>query len=353
MKFWIFVFCSIALFGHDLPHWMEVQIERQFTRYNQGFCVKDVQSSFDEITSALYGDHAPIAHVRLHGGKCEWALPPEVHSQFKRLIKTFAKSVECLNIPHEVEFLLCLDECCERPLYLHQTRVPILAVSKSMRNDQVVVIPRRLLKPSYTSIIQKLRENLIPWEQRKGELLWRLLSFQRSDIDYDWRLGPTMPLFYLTKKYRNVLNVGIPRPLVNLIRCKYKGAIMSCDLALPPLEPMDYQQARYLLSFDQRATPMIEEWLLASGSTLLRAQSPFESWYTHRLEKDVHFVEIPRDLSSLLDYIAWCEKNPKLCQTIALNAAEFAARELTEERCNSYFLAVIEAYARLLKGTKS
>lgn len=339
------------------PEWMKNQIENDFSRYANGIPISDVKRSFEIITTAMHGDAAPIAHVQFADGKCLWRLPSKVNALFVEKMKSFSRAIELLHVHSPVpdtEFLLSLDHCCERPLYLHQTCVPIFCVSRSSRNDQVVVIPRAVFQENREAFFEKIRSSQIPWNDRTQKLVWRLLTFDRHDIHYDWRLGPTIPLFYLGAKNSDKLDIGVPENCLRSIHSQYRGVIANDLMKKPHLSPLDYLKYRYLLAFDQRSSPQTLEWQLFSGSVILKASTTgdvfkkvFTEWYSSRLQPHVHFIPVPGDLKDIVDHIDWCVEHDLECQQIAQNAANFARETLTDIQAFTYFKEVLNVYINL------
>ena len=341
------------------PQWMSEQVQNELRRYEGGIRISDVKRSFDTITSAMHGDAAPIAHVKITDGTCSWTLPSKINELFAKKMQSFGRAIELLHTHHPIpdtEFLLSLDHCCERPLYLHQTRVPILCVSRSSRNDQVVLIPRGVYDEKREDFFKSIIQTDIPWSNRAQKLIWRLLTFERYDIHYDWRLGPTVPLFYLGAKNTEKLDVGVPEHCLRHIHSQYRGAIANEKMKRPPTPPSEYLKYRYLLSFDQRSAPKSLEWQLHSGSLILKAETTgdvfkkvFSEWYSSHLQPHVHYVPVPGELRDILDHVNWCIDHDEECQQIARNAANFANEMLTDAQVFKYLNQVLQEYTKLCR----
>ena len=337
--------------------WVPIQVASELSRYSDGVQLSKVKHSFEAITKAMHGDAAPIAHVHFSNGACTWDLPEKINPIFVKRMHIFGQAIELLHTHDPVpntEFLLSLDHCCERPLYLHQLEVPIFCVSRSSRNDQVVLIPRGVFQKDREAFFEDIQSAQLPWDDRAQKLVWRLLTFERHDIHYDWRLGPTVPLFYLGDKNPDILDIGVPEKCLRSIHSQYRGAIANDQMKRLDLPPLDYLKYRYLLTFDQRSSPQTLEWQLFSGSVILKAETTgdafkkvFAEWYSSKLQPYVHFVPIPGELRDIIDHVNWCINHDAECQQIAQNAADFAREMLTDVQVFKYFNQVLKEYTKL------
>lgn len=66
-------------------------------------------------------------------------------------------------------------------------------------------------------------------------------------------------------------------------------------------------------------------WKMASGSTVLSPESPWESFFTREFEPWVHFVPVANDFADLAERLAWCRDHDDECRRIAEAARERAA----------------------------
>jgi hypothetical protein len=77
-------------------------------------------------------------------------------------------------------------------------------------------------------------------------------------------------------------------------------------------------------------------WKMASGSTVLSADSPWDSFFTPLFQPWVHFVPLANDLSDVAEKLQWCRDNDEECRAIAerarIRAAEAYDLELVAER---------------------
>jgi hypothetical protein len=78
---------------------------------------------------------------------------------------------------------------------------------------------------------------------------------------------------------------------------------------------------KYILDIDGYArTWDAWAWKMQSGSTVLSANSPWESFFTRFFEEWVHYVPIANDFSDLSDKLEWCVENDAHCRMIAQQA---------------------------------
>lgn len=66
-------------------------------------------------------------------------------------------------------------------------------------------------------------------------------------------------------------------------------------------------------------------WKMASGSTVLSPESPWESFFTREFEPWVHFVPVANDFADLAERLAWCRDHDDECRRISEAARDRAA----------------------------
>jgi len=87
---------------------------------------------------------------------------------------------------------------------------------------------------------------------------------------------------------------------------------------------IDHAKYRYLIDIDgvSNAWSFFEKLLL--GSCILKISSPFEQWFYNRIREWEHFVPVRRDLSDLIEKIAWCREHEAEARAIAQSGQRFA-----------------------------
>ena len=65
-------------------------------------------------------------------------------------------------------------------------------------------------------------------------------------------------------------------------------------------------------------------WVMASNSVPIMPVPRYHSWMCESfLEPGVHYVEVKRDFSDMIEKIEWCKQNDAECKKIAENGKQF------------------------------
>jgi hypothetical protein len=104
---------------------------------------------------------------------------------------------------------------------------------------------------------------------------------------------------------------------------------------------------KYLLSVEGSVAPWREPFLLDSGSTMIRANTPYQMWYTHLLKPMGHYIPLDRKLDKLAETIAWCKTHDDVCKKISENAKKFYNDYLNKEASLDLLQLIITELAGL------
>ncbi len=355
MKRLVFVFCAffVPIFAwnvsclNETPEWMQKQISSQLGEWS--IDIEDVQKSYDCIVNGFYGEFAPIALITFAAGKCKWEIPKKCKPVHIKKAKAFANAVEELHVARplpEFTLLLSLDACFERPYHLHLSTVPVLSVSKSEKNKRVLLFPRGIFEPEHEKMHQKMADSRKPFAERKEKLLWRLKTFDRAEIEYNWRLSPVTPLLFLAKKNSERLDFGIPKSCQRFVGSRVTGHLR--EMYKPDLTAQEITNYQYQLAFDYRSSPCDLEEQLFCGAVILRAKTRFSEWFTERLEPYKHYIPVDERCDQIIDVMEWCATNKEQTNQIAHNAQHFADQNLNDQQMFTYFYHLICRYVERL-----
>ena len=78
--------------------------------------------------------------------------------------------------------------------------------------------------------------------------------------------------------------------------------------------------------------------------------SPFQQYADPFLVPFRHYIPVDQHMLYLKPIAEWCLKNPKLMETIANNAADFASRYHSLQGRSLYWKILLEKYARLMEA---
>ena len=341
----------------EADQWMQDQIEEELKPFQEGIARIDVKKSYAAIEKSFAGAYAPIAYVKFARGRSQFQIPKKCLPFLKKRAEHFCHALERL---HKIaplsnfELLLSLDQCFERPYHLHLSNVPVFTMSKSQRNKQVLLFPRGVLDPDrekkQAAILQQAVST--PFQDRQPKIYWRLTTFDRSAIEFDWRLGPTIPLLYLAQNNPEQLDFKIPECSKQFISAKIRGPL-SRHIYAVGMDETEFINYRYLLALDQRSTPRDFENHLFSGSIIMRAATNFSDCFTRLLKPYQHYIPLDKRGEGVFDALLWCEQNNQALGKIAEAAQTFAKEQLSDRQIFKYFHHLIDAYTTLLNGDES
>jgi hypothetical protein len=212
-------------------------------------------------------------------------------------------------------------------------RAPIFAFGRERNDPHTLLMP----DPSYLGSAgygQDLKGLLkqhgdLPWSARIPTIYFRGAATGLGIESDQWRETARGRLVTLARRLNqpHVLDAKLTRlkhlPLEQINIIINEGLV---DNEVPFEKFCEY---RYLVDADGYACAWRSLFLkLASGSLVLKVDSPFEQWYYRRLKPWHHFIPLAADLSDLEDSYRWLRDNDNKAQEIARSGDAFI-RSLT------------------------
>ncbi|CDJ64802.1 thioredoxin, putative [Eimeria necatrix] len=117
------------------------------------------------------------------------------------------------------------------------------------------------------------------------------------------------------------------------------------------LQLQEFSKYKYILLLDGTVAAYRNPYLIASGSLLLKQESPYYEWYQKELSPWKHFVPFDGTGEDLLSKLQWAKEHDEEAQRIAANARDYARRHLLPERVLCFYYRALHAYASRQKGT--
>ena len=192
---------------------------------------------------------------------------------------------------------------------LSPTRRWIACYAAHRGDPSAIVLPEAhyLAHSGYAATFDGVRGSQIPWEARQARAIFCGGDHGES-ANY---LPPAVP--------------GRPHPRRYLKEVVDAGRL-AVDVHLGSGVALAQQMSRkWLLDVDGfTRTWDAYAWKMQSGSVVLSAASPWESFFTRLFEPWVHFVPIANDFSDLADKLDWCRANDDECRSIAQRARKHA-----------------------------
>ncbi len=332
--------------------WVKGQIESELSPFRRGIKHEQVEKSFERIQRTFDGDIAPIILVKISDGKCSWDHPEKLEQGYFPRAESFCAALEQLGPLPSMSMLVSLDQDCERPIYLREINVPIFSISKSIRNEKVLLFPKGILFPNraklHKDILQE-GENK-PWEDRRQVALWRPKTLRNEYLHNEWEWDPSVKFLMLGKHHPEHFEFLLSKDFYfKKIPWWAQNFFLKMGYSGDALTPTDHLDYRYLLACPQMDMLQDLDWQLFSGSTVIKAPSKLFEWYYSQLRADEHYFSTLTYGEDLVNRIAWLKDNDDTARQIANNAAVFAKSMLSKESEMAYLKALIDAYAALLQ----
>lgn len=331
--------------------WVKNQIQEELDPFKQGIKHEHVEKSFKNIQRTFDGDTVPIILVKVSDGKSTWEYPEKLEKGYFSRADSFCKALEQLGPLPTMSLLVCLDQDCERPIYLRESSVPIFSIAKSPHNKKVLLFPKGLLFPALARLHKDLLQESAnhPWEDRKPIVLWRPKTLRNEYLYNEWEWDPSVKFVLLGKRYPEHFEFLLSKDFYfKKIPWWAQNLFLKKGYSAEPLTPNDHLNYRYLLACPQMDMLQDLDWQLFSGSTVIKAPSKLFEWYYSQLKADEHIFTTLTYGQDLVDRIEWLKENDETAKQIAENAQKFATTTLSPESEMAYFKTLIEMYASLL-----
>ena len=332
--------------------WMEKQIAQQITPIESSISIKNVRTSFSGVCSTYLGKCAPIIHVKFDGKQATWIAPKQMEDSYKASAETFCEAIQIVHERNPLdpfECLVCLDDQCEKPLYLRELKVPIFCMSRSKRNSKVLLIPNGLFDKqrfiTYKDVMEKSART--PWKKRRKQALWRPKTVMNEYLYSQDETQPSWRLLLLGQAHPDVLDLRLGRDaeFAKIPWCANQ-VIEREQFAAPYLSPMQQVDYRYLVSGDQLGRLHDLEWQLFSGSIVLKVPAAQCEWFHSQLRPYQHYIPIGLYGEDLLDRIECLSEMEEEMQQMAKTALHFARENLSDHAIFSYFSHLLHMYAK-------
>jgi hypothetical protein len=120
------------------------------------------------------------------------------------------------------------------------------------------------------------------------------------------------------------------------------GMMNTCIKSVSPLTYTQQSEYKYIIHIDGNVNAYRLLSTMATGSVIIRADSPYTSWFEDQIKPMVHYIPVKEDLSNLIKQIQWCINHDEECQKIATNALNFS-REilLNPQYIKEYFVNML------------
>jgi len=187
-----------------------------------------------------------------------------------------------------------------------------------------------------------------PWEMKINKLFWRGSGTDAHYSINHWKTPPRGKLVYYSTIYPDLIDAGFfhfhPWHVDNLDQ--FWKVVGKKELL--PLEEVP----NYKYSIDLDGTTCSYPgfmWKLLMNVVVFKQDSEHEMYFYRQTKPWVHYIPVKRDLSDLLEKLAWAMKHDDEARKIAENGREFALSHLMRKPRLLYFYKVLVKYASLQK----
>lgn len=253
---------------------------------------------------------------------------------FEDGIKTL---LELTPLPN-LDFIVTHEDGTKEPFYLVESpelQAPVLGWAKLKSTPFLILIPDwRSLSFWWNDDIRKLNEGKsfqrapVPWEEKKDIAFWR-----------------------------GALTEAIHRLKISSFSLEFPALVdAGISAGLDSSDPHWKPSASYEEHLQYKYLPVLDgimcsypgyQWRLLSDSVCFKQESDQIQWFYGALNPYEHYVPIQNDLSNLIDQIIWAQTHDDQCKQIALNATDFALKNLMFDDIYCYLYHVLVSYSRL------
>lgn len=254
----------------------------------------------------------------------------------------------------DLDFLLCTmdgvpEEYAPKDFWITKNQAPLLAQAKKNKETSFVISIPDCLTTRESSWHQEIdivnkKYRSLPWKQRIEKAFWRGNSNVFGLTLHTYQEKPRFLVSFLSTLYPNLLDAGFSGVHQQEIRQVFEK--MGLIVGHTPVS--DHVAYKYLPVIDgYMCTYPGFQWRLLSGSLTFKQDSEDGQYFYSALKPYVHYIPIKRDMSDLIEKVAWAQSHDTECRQIAENARAFALENLMPEKIYAYFYRVLEKHASL------
>ncbi|QZA58134.1 glycosyl transferase family 90 [Candidatus Rhabdochlamydia porcellionis] len=345
--------------------WMDKQIKRDLAAFEEkGISLHMLESTWQGILASPEKDSACLVRYKIVNNNITFSSPTaNLDSYFCRVMKgnfiDFTKKIrttfinfikemtQYLDLP-DVEFLLCLEDSIERPIFLELCQAPIFCISKKKKNNKVILYPSTIMALDPASLCSTIlhANSIHPWESKISKAFWRGIA-AGGPYHGSWDLFPRPSLIVTSYYHPEDVDAAFVGNFLFTTAVDIRDYILNFK---PPREFVsisDQIAYKYLIAVDGQTWPTSLEWQLLSNSVVLKSDSDWLDWFYELLTPYEHYVPYEKDYNDILTKINWLRENDGLARKISEQATEVALNFFTKEAAFVYFYKLFSAYACL------
>jgi hypothetical protein len=180
----------------------------------------------------------------------------------------------------------------------------------------------------YSAARLLLRQNDVPWSQRRPVALWRgSTTGHPQDRAKGWRSLPRVMLCEIGQRNQDLIDAGITRAAQVPFPDEVAAEIRTAGIWRDFIPTAEFNRFKYQIDIDGNTNswPGLFQKLL-SGSTVLKVASSggYRQWYYHRLRPWHNYVPVDTDMSDLVDKVRWLTIHDEVARRIGNEGRELA-----------------------------
>lgn len=226
--------------------------------------------------------------------------------------------------------------------------IPIFGICKR-KSSKGILIPDNALERTHSRSKQHSKE--FPWEKKmaKGYFLGATTGERMTSANlFD---QPRIKLVKLSKEYPELLDAKFSI----YISGEFDEEVARCTFleefkVYPKASLKEISKYKYVIDVDGITNSWIRSrYALSSNSLTVKHKTPFCQWFYSGVTEGVHFLEVERNFSDIVEKIQWAEETQDECKEMIKNASKFADEYLTTKAQLEYLYQAMDQYAKLFK----
>lgn len=194
--------------------------------------------------------------------------------------------------------------------------------------------PYYFMERGYEDFLQS-DADIPSWSTRKSVIFWRGSTtgvIEGADIYANGFGADTLERLprYRMCRLLQTTDVSSDVGIVAIVQCSdidirfVADRLAAEQLLAEYIPPRGIAQYKFLIDMDGNANSWNVLQRLRLGCCIIKVESSWIQWISHRIEPWVHYVPVKADLSDLLEKVDWCRMHDRQAEQIAENGRRFA-----------------------------
>ncbi|KAJ3034523.1 hypothetical protein HDV00_004988, partial [Rhizophlyctis rosea] len=193
-----------------------------------------------------------------------------------------------------------------------------------------------------------------PWEEKISKGFFRGSTSQYNFFADNWHVSQRIKIAQYSMRYPELLDAGLTKlfkmvPFHGFPAPTKTEILNSTGIATLPSTKIEEQvKYKYIIDIDGGLGSSRKRSILASGSVLIRQESPFYLHYEPLLKPHIHYIPLPPHLQTLPTLLTTLQTHDTYAHHVALAGLVFHKRHLSHTSDILYWSIVLKKYAALL-----